>query len=40
MTSKTRMEDSELWRVVGLIEAGQSITDVDLVPYFDAIYVA
>ncbi|GFX58005.1 HTH_Tnp_Tc3_2 domain-containing protein [Trichonephila clavipes] len=30
MTSRKRMEDSERWRVVGRIEAGQSITDVAL----------
>ncbi|PRD27092.1 UNVERIFIED_CONTAM: hypothetical protein NCL1_36301 [Trichonephila clavipes] len=30
MTSRKRMEDSELWRAVGRIEAGQSITDVAL----------
>ncbi|PRD33674.1 UNVERIFIED_CONTAM: hypothetical protein NCL1_16956 [Trichonephila clavipes] len=30
MTSRKRMEDSERWRVVGLIEVGQSITDVAL----------
>ncbi|GFX44155.1 transposable element Tcb1 transposase [Trichonephila clavipes] len=28
MTSRKRMEDSEHWRAVGRIEAGQSITDV------------
>ncbi|KFM65373.1 Transposable element Tcb2 transposase, partial [Stegodyphus mimosarum] len=28
MTSRRRMEDSERWRAVGRIEAGQSITDV------------
>ncbi|GFT01970.1 HTH_Tnp_Tc3_2 domain-containing protein [Trichonephila clavipes] len=30
MTSRKRMEDSERWRAVGCIEAGQSITDVTL----------
>ena len=30
MTSRRRMEDSERWRAVGRIEAGQSITNVDL----------
>ncbi|KFM62446.1 hypothetical protein X975_04880, partial [Stegodyphus mimosarum] len=30
MTSRRRMEDSERWRAVGSIEAGQSITDVAL----------
>ncbi|GFT66407.1 transposable element Tcb1 transposase [Trichonephila clavipes] len=30
MTSRKRMEDSERWRVVGRVEAGQSITDVAL----------
>ena len=30
MTSRRRMEDSERWRAVGRIEAGQSITDVAL----------
>ncbi|GFT11756.1 uncharacterized protein TNCV_3684031 [Trichonephila clavipes] len=30
MTSTKRMEDSENWRAVGCIEAGQSITDVAL----------
>ncbi|GFS71489.1 uncharacterized protein TNCV_5051821 [Trichonephila clavipes] len=30
MTSRKRMEDSECWRAVGHIEAGQSITDVAL----------
>ncbi|GFX18573.1 transposable element Tcb1 transposase [Trichonephila clavipes] len=30
MTSRKRMEDSERWRAVGRIEAGQSITDVVL----------
>ncbi|GFU93307.1 HTH_Tnp_Tc3_2 domain-containing protein [Trichonephila clavipes] len=30
MTSRKRMEDSESWRAVGRIEAGQSITDVAL----------
>ena len=28
MISRRRMEDSERWRAVGRIEAGQSITDV------------
>ncbi|GBO05453.1 hypothetical protein AVEN_17688-1 [Araneus ventricosus] len=28
MASRRRMEDSERWRAVGRIEAGQSITDV------------
>ncbi|GFX57183.1 uncharacterized protein TNCV_2964621 [Trichonephila clavipes] len=30
MTSRKQMEDSERWRAVGRIEAGQSITDVAL----------
>ncbi|GFS52613.1 transposable element Tcb1 transposase [Trichonephila clavipes] len=30
MTSRKRMEDSERWRAVGRIEAGQLITDVAL----------
>ncbi|GFV90847.1 uncharacterized protein TNCV_2324161 [Trichonephila clavipes] len=30
MTSRKRMEDSERWRAVGRMEAGQSITDVAL----------
>ncbi|GFU38362.1 transposable element Tcb1 transposase [Trichonephila clavipes] len=30
MTSRKRMEDSESWRAVGRIEAGQSITNVAL----------
>lgn len=30
MTSRRRMEDSDRWRAVGRIEAGQSITDVAL----------
>ncbi|GFV05660.1 transposable element Tcb1 transposase [Trichonephila clavipes] len=30
MTSRERMEDSERWRAVGRIEAGQSITDAAL----------
>ncbi|KFM65883.1 hypothetical protein X975_18856, partial [Stegodyphus mimosarum] len=30
MTSRRRMEDSEHWRAVGRIKAGQSITDVVL----------
>ncbi|GFW86312.1 uncharacterized protein TNCV_4330961 [Trichonephila clavipes] len=30
MTSRKRMEDSERWRAVGRLEAGQSITDVAL----------
>ncbi|GFX06176.1 uncharacterized protein TNCV_642221 [Trichonephila clavipes] len=30
MTSRKRMEDSQRWRAVGRIEAGQSITDVAL----------
>ncbi|GFV00054.1 uncharacterized protein TNCV_4057271 [Trichonephila clavipes] len=30
MTSRKRMEDFELWRAVGRIETGQSITDVAL----------
>ncbi|GFT32418.1 uncharacterized protein TNCV_4484371 [Trichonephila clavipes] len=30
MTSRKRMEDSDYWRILGRIEAGQSITDVTL----------
>ena len=30
MTSKRRIEDSDRWRAVGRIEAGQWITDVAL----------
>ncbi|GBN06132.1 hypothetical protein AVEN_222594-1 [Araneus ventricosus] len=30
MASRRQMEDSERWRAVGRIEAGQSITDVAL----------